>query len=333
MELETEAGSAKTPATRRELEIPNQPIAGGLLDKSTRRNSLLGYLMVACAAAMWGIIGILFSVLHFQYHLSSLAIAFLRALFSAAILIAILAVTKPALLRLTPSLFKFYVLFGLFGVAFFYIFNVEAVFLTNVATASVLLYTAPALVSIFAWRLWREPITTRKIFAVVLAFVGCALVARAYDPAELRLNLMGVLVGIAAGLGFSFFIIFMKASALRAPLWTNVAYSLLFAAVFLIPVQFAPIAELNGEGIASFLREPGAWIVMLGVCLGPTLGSYTLYNAAARYVPASNASLVATIEPVVASVAGFVVFSQVLEPLQIVGAGLIIAAAVSLSLK
>src|SRR5581483_12184791 len=101
---------------------------------------------------------------------------------AALILIIALALRKRDALRVSRELLVTYILFGLFGVAFFYLLNIEAVILTNVATASVLLYTAPIFVTLFAWRLWSEPLTPRKIIAVVAAFIGCALVARAYDP-------------------------------------------------------------------------------------------------------------------------------------------------------
>jgi DME family drug/metabolite transporter len=300
--------------------------------KSEIKNSLVGYLFVVGAAVMWGTIGIFFTVLHNDFQLSALAIGFLRALFAALLLLLALALVKPTLLRIARRTFMLYMGFGVLGIALFYIFNTEAVFLTNVATASVLLYTGPAFVTLFArWR-WREPLTARKLFALALALGGCALVAKAYDPAQLSLNGIGVLVGVGAGLAYAFFTIFAKLSSHASP-WTTALYSLIFGALFLLPMQFVQLAPFSGAGIALFFQNPRAWIWRLGLCLGPTLGSYALYNAAMQRVPASNASLVATIEPVVASIAGFVIFGQVLEAPQIVGAVLIVGAALSLSMR
>lgn len=282
---------------------------------------------------MWGTIGIFFTLLHFTFGLSALTIGFLRAGFAALFLVLGLSIWRRDALRLTRELVLLYGLFGLFGIAFFYVLNTQAVILTNVATASVLLYTAPVFVTLFAWRLWKEPLTLRKIAAVIAAFVGCALVARAYDPAALQLNGTGVLVATASGFTYALFTIFSKYLSTRASPWTTVTYSLVFGTLFLFPFQFFEIPGLGAGGYDTFLSEPLGWVVLLGLCLGPTLGSYALFNAGLQTTPASVASVIATIEPVVAGIAGFVVFGQRLELLQIIGAVIIIGAALSLTLQ
>ncbi len=293
-------------------------------------DSVVGYLLVVGAAAMWGTIGIFFTVLHNYFRLSAIAIGFLRASVAAIILVMALAIFRPGLLRTSPRALLVYVGFGCFGIGLFYIFNTEAVILTNVATASVLLYTAPAFVTLFARRRWGEPITGRKIIALACALIGCSLVARAYDLAQLQLDLGGVLVGVMAGVAYALFTVFAK-SASQQPPWTTVAYSLIFGALFLLPLQFIQVPGVSGEGVAALFQNGAAWVFLLGLCLGPTIGSYALYNAAMRRIPASNASLVATIEPVVAGFAGFLVFGQMLEPLQLLGAAMIVGAAVWLT--
>lgn len=292
-----------------------------------------GYAFILGAASMWGTIGIFFTVLHFTYGLSALSIGFLRAGIAAIFLVVGLALWKREALKLSRDLVVLYALFGLFGIAFFYVLNTQAVILTNVATASVLLYTAPVFVTLFAWRLWQEPLTPRKIAAVIAAFSGCALVARAYDPGALQLNGVGVLVAAASGFTYALFTVFSKYLSTRASPWTTVTYSLVFGALFLLPLQFLNLPGLGAPGYETAQREPLAWLALLGLCIGPTLGSYALFNAGLTTTQASVASVIATIEPIVAAVAGFVIFGQVLEPLQIVGAAIIIGAALALTLQ
>lgn len=280
---------------------------------------------------MWGTIGIFFSVLHYTFGMSALTIGVLRAGIAALLLALALGLWKRDALRFERTLLPPLLLFGLFGIAAFYVLNTEAVFLTNVATASVLLYTAPAFVTLVAWRLWREPLTRRKIGAVVASFIGCALVARVYEPSALQLNGWGVLIGAAAGFTYGMFTLFSKYFSTRASPWTTVLYSLVFGTLFLLPLQFVTLPGIEAPNYSALLETPLAWAALLGLCFGPTLGSYALYNTGLRTVSASVASVIATIEPVVAGVAGFVVFGQTLEVLQIAGAIIIVASALTLT--
>lgn len=299
--------------------------------QATIKNPLSGYAFIVGAACMWGTIGIFFSVLHFNFGMSALTIGILRAGLAALLLAGALLIWKRDALRFERALLLPLMLFGLVGIAAFYVLNTEAVFLTNVATASVLLYTAPAFVTLVAWRVWHEPLTPRKIFAVIASFIGVALVARMYDPNALQLNGWGVLVGAAAGFTYGMFTLFSKFFSTRASPWTTVLYSLVFGTLFLIPLQFIPLPGIEPPNYRALFTEAGAWVALLGLCLGPTLGSYALYNRGLKTISASVASVIATIEPVVAVIAGFVIYQQALEFLQLVGAAIIIASALLLT--
>ncbi len=289
-----------------------------------RGPSTPGYILVAAAAGLWGTLGLLFRVLHDDFGISALTIAFLRAGIALTILIVVLALARPRLLRVPLRTLPFFAIYGFCGVAAFYFSYTQAVIQTTVTTAVVLLYTAPAFVTLIAWRMWGEPLGARKLTALVLAFVGCALVARAYDPSQLELNVMGLALGLAAGFTYALYTVFSKSALERFSVWTALVYALLFGALFLAPLQ-------TRDGFAPLLH-PGAWFFLGTLALGPTLGSLALYSAGLQRVPASNASLVATIEPVVASTLAFLILGERLEWLQLAGGAMVMAGAVWLSL-
>jgi drug/metabolite transporter (DMT)-like permease len=284
-----------------------------------------GYLFVSLTACLWGTLGIFFRVLHDPFGLPALTIAFLRAGVAVLILFPALLLVRPRLLRIPRGALAFFATYGFCGVAAFYFFFTQSVIQTSVTTGAVLLYTAPAFVSLIAWRLWGEPLNARKLAAIALAFVGCALVARAYDIAQLRLNGVGLALGVGAGLTYGLYSLFSKRALKDFSAWTALAYALLFGALFLLPLQ-------SRDGFAPLTQEPRAWLLVLGMAIGPTIGALALYNAGLARVPASNASIVATIEPVVAAVLSFAILGERLEFLQIVGGGLVIGGALWLSL-
>jgi drug/metabolite transporter (DMT)-like permease len=164
----------------------------------------------------------------------------------------------------------------------------------------------------------------RKLLVIGLAFAGCALVVRAYDLTQLGLNAVGILFGLGAGFTYALFTMFSKAGMKQFSTWTLMTYELFFGALFLLPFQ-------NVHDLAIVIQQPGAWIFLLGLVLGPTLGAITAFNLGVREVPASNASVVATIEPVMASLLAFVLLGERLEVWQLLGGAMVIAGAVWLS--
>ncbi|MBI5301290.1 MAG: EamA family transporter [Chloroflexi bacterium] len=284
-------------------------------------SSTRGYVFVLLAAILWGTLGIFFRSLYDDFGLSGLTIPFLRAVLTGAILLTWVALTQPRLLRIPRRAIPFFIAYGFCAVAAFYFTYTNAVIQTSVTTAVVLLYTAPAFVTLMAWRAWREPLNARKVLALVLAFAGCAFVARAYDLSQLRLNAVGILLGLGAGFTYALYTIFSKFALAEFESLTALVYALLIGALFLAPFQsfdaFAPLAQ-----------RPAVWLSLLGLVLGPTIGSYVFYNIGLKHVPASNASLVATIEPVIASALAFILLGERVEVLQILGGVMVIGGAV-----
>ncbi len=286
----------------------------GLLSETAR-----GYVFVALAAILWGTLGLFYRTLHDQYNLPALTIAFLRASMTAIFLIAFAIVLRKDVFRISRHDIPLYLLFGFFGVAAYNFLYIQSVVATNVTTAVMLLYTAPAFVSLMAWKFWREPMNTRKVTSIAVAFMGCALIARAYDMGELQFNAVGLFLGLGAGFTYALYTIFSKFALERHSSWTALIFAFVFGAIFLVPFQ-----SLN---FAPLVQEPFVWIFVLGLVIGPSIGSLALYNAGLTRVPASNASLVATLEPVIASVLAYFVLGERLEIAQLIGGALVVGAA------
>lgn len=288
------------------------------------QSALRGYLFVVIAAMLWSTIGLLVRVLHDEYGLPALTLAFLRAGVAAIIALGVLVLARRDQLRVTRRGLGLFVVYGVIGIGAFYWLYANAIIQTSVTMAVVLLYTAPAFVTLIAWRVWGDALDARKLGALALAFGGCALVARAYDPAQLSLNLIGILFGLGAGFTYALFTIFSKMIVERYSPWTALTYELLFGALFLAPLQ-------TRDAFAPLLTHPQTWLFLLGLAFGPTLGAIWFFTAGLRSVPASNASIVATIEPAMASVLAFVILGERLEVLQMIGGGMVIGGAVWLN--
>ena len=285
---------------------------------------LRGYTLILVAATLWATLGIIFKALIGDYGLSRITIAFFRASLSGVILFAALALRRPSLLRIAVRDVLFFAAFGLFGIAAFYIVYITAIDLAGMSVAAVLLYTAPAWVALISAVFLGEKLTLVKLVAVTLAMAGCALVARAYDLRGLQMNWLGILAGLGAGLTYALYSVFNKVGLRRHDGWTVLAYGLLAGSVFLAPLQSPRL-------LVTALRQPGAVAWLLVLALGPTLGAGLSFNAGLRYVQVSSASVVATLEPVIASILAFAFLHERLDPAQLVGGGLILAAVIFLT--
>jgi DME family drug/metabolite transporter len=67
------------------------------------------------------------------------------------------------------------------------------------------------------------------------------------------------------------------------------------------------------------LRHPGAWLLLIGVGVGPSLLAPICFTLGLQRVRASSASILATIEPVVAAGLAWAVLGESLAPLQLAG--------------
>lgn len=278
-----------------------------------------GTIFVVLAAALWATLGLFYRHLIGDYGLAPLTIAFFRAALGCVCLLVGLLALRPAMLRVGARDLPLFAAMGLGPIALFYLVYIYAIDLAGVATAAVLLYTAPAMVTVASWRLYGESLTPRKVAALALTFGGCLLVARAYDPALLRVNLPGILFGLASGLTYALYSILGKRAVQRHSLWTVMVYSLAFGALFLLPLQ-SPAA------LAAAVATPGSAALLLLLALGPTLAAFALYTAALTRLPAGTASIIATLEPFIATALAFLFLGETLAVPQLAGGVLILAA-------
>ena len=279
-----------------------------------------GYVFILTAAALWATLGLFYKSLISVFQLSPVIIVFFRALIAAVVLFIILGIWQRKDLRLNKRDRLFFILFGLCGVAAFFYIYIYAIKLAGMGVAAVLLYTAPIWVTLFSTFYYHEQLDMRKGVALLLATVGAALVGKVYLLMSAQISIIGFLAGLGAGIGYAMYILFNKAALQRnyQP-WTVNAYSLGIGALWML--LFLPPGE-----IAQIASTPPAlpWLIILGLL--PTLGGSLVFSAGLQRIPATNASIVATFEPLIAIILGRIFFAERLEVLQLLGGILIVLA-------
>lgn len=276
------------------------------------RSEATGLALVFTAAALWGLLG-LFSAALLDLGLGAVEIAFWRALFggSAFLVHAVLARRFVPLTRLHAV---GTVGFAALGVSLFYVALIRAIDLGGISLAFVLLYTAPAWVTLLARPVLGERPSAGQWVLVVTAMLGVALVSSTRGSG-IEPSLGAVAWGLAAGLAYASYYLWGRRLLARQS-----------------PVQLYGLAlPLGALGIAPFVtwspKPAEAWALLAAAALVSTYLAYLLYGLGLMRASSSRAVVVATVEPIVAGLLAWWVFGERLGLLGLIGAGLVIASA------
>jgi drug/metabolite transporter (DMT)-like permease len=192
---------------------------------------------------------------------------------------------------------------------------------TSISIATILLYTAPAFVTLLSWIVFKESLTSRKIIALITTLIGSSLVIGMFSGSNSTVSLLGLMLGIGSGLFYALYSIFGKFALQKYNSITVTIYTFIFATIAVIP--FCDITV-----IFRLLSQNNIWLYIIGLGFFSTVMSFVLYTIGLNHVESSRASIIATIEPVVASIISFLVFDEKLTTLQYFGIMLVITAVI-----
>jgi len=276
------------------------------------------YLLIATGAALWGIIGIFVQALY-AYGFTPIQVVAIRVITAGSILLLYVLITNHSILKIKPGDAKYFIGTGILSIVFFNWCYFTAIQEVSLSVAAVLLYTAPAFVTIISRFVFQESLTIKKVSALVMTIFGCALVVGFLPSMQVSVSWYGFITGLGSGLGYAFYSIFGKLASAKYSSLTITTYTFLFAGAFMIPTSGL------WEAKELFLNSK-VWIYGLGLGVIPTILAYVLYTLGLSRVESSRASITATIEPVVATFIGINVFADILTGWQVLGIVLILSA-------
>jgi len=274
--------------------------------------------------------GYLIRYLSVNYQLPALVLAFWREVFTALILVIILALFQPALLRGTRAHLPFLAAYGLALALFNATWTLSVVY-NGAAVATVLAYGSAAFTVLLGWLILREKLKAVKLISVALSLSGCAMIVDALSAEAWALNAAGMLTGFSAGLLYAVYSLMGRGAALRGlnP-WTTLYAIFAIASLYMLAFNLAPGGALPGSvgevgGFFWLGNSISGWGALVLLAGGPTLLGYGLYNVSLKHLPSSVANLVLTIEPLFTALAAYFAFGEVLTTWQMAGGGLIMA--------
>ena len=279
------------------------------------------------SATLFGISGILASILFRQATVAPEWLVGVRMLCAGAILLCVLTFfTKEAVFsfwRHKNTAFLI-ILFGLFGVLLAQSSFFLSVYYGDAATATVLQSLGPAIIvvlmSIFSKR-WPSRV---EFVAIVLALLGVFLLVTNGDINHLKINPRALYWGIISAFGLVGYTLIPKPLLHQTPPLVIVGWGLLIGGLvanFIHPVWH----------ISRTVDLQDIWIVLAIVLFG-TLIPYALYVMSLAGLKPSSASLLGTIEPLVATTLSVTLLGTHLRSLQLIGILLILSTILLISL-
>lgn len=278
-------------------------------------------VLVIAGAMLWGTYGSFVTAIAAR-GLKGNAMIFLRFLATALPVLLYIILRDRTQLRVKRKDWVLFAANGLASILFFTSCYTAAIQETKIATAAALLYTSPAMVMLLSAALFHEKLTARKVAAILIAVVGCALVS-GLGRGEGTLTAKGLLLGLGAALGYSLYSIFSRLIQERGySTFTNLLYtfSIATAAYFALSMADRSLWDVPRLPDASLLA------ILCGLVTG--LLAYLLYTTGLRDLEPSRAAQLATVEPVFAAVLGVVLFGQRLSVSELAGILLVVSAVI-----
>lgn len=283
-------------------------------------------VMVFLAGALWGSMGIF--VRQFQSRgLESIDIVAIRAITTSLAMFLFLLIYDRRLLKIRLRDIWCFIGTGICSITFFNYCYFKAIMMTSLSVAAVLLYTAPAIVMVMSRILFKEKFTAVKIVSLAATFAGCVLVTGIVGEAE-ALSVGGVLVGLGAGLGYALYSIFSRYALERGyHSFTISFYTFLIALAGVVPLADMKKTAQVGFGSVSMI----AFSLVFG--LVSTVLPYVLYTIGLTSMENGKASIIASVEPVVATLLGILLFHEVMTASGLAGMILVVGAIVMCNVR
>lgn len=202
-----------------------------------------------------------------------------------------------------------------------------------VGIAILIEFTSPVLIALWT-RFVRKTRLPRVLWlGIALAMLGLGMVAQVWTG--LRLDAVGLLAAAGSAVcSAGYFLLGEHGVSTRQPLGM-VTWGMIIGAVAVCAL--APPWTWPGALLSAPARfgpwHPPVWLLLVAVALLSTALAYIVGLAALRHLPASVASVLGLLEPLIATVTAWALLGETLAWIQALGAAILLAGALLVQLN
>jgi drug/metabolite transporter (DMT)-like permease len=284
----------------------------------------IGYVCIILAAAGWSTLGIYNRALA-AVGMSVYSSIGLRLSVTALLMTVFCVLFKRHVFRIQLRHLPIFLGNGLISMLLLSLTYFIAQQLCSLAVASILMYLAPSFVAIFAAIAWKTPLTGKRIFALALALVGCALVS-GIAAGGISVSVLGLIAGAVSGMCYAGYTIFSHYGLKHYDTLTVTYWTFLIAGIGAAFLADWPFIFAN-------VNQPNAAISIVCMSLVGTIMPFVTYTLGLERVESSRAAMIANIEPVFVAIIGALVFHETLDLWSIIGMVCVLGGVMLLSSK
>lgn len=287
-------------------------------------NNTFSILLITIAASLWGIIALFVKGLA-DIGFTPMEIVAIRVTVAFLILFLIGLIFFRKQLIIKAKDIPIFIGSGIVSIVFFNWCYFTTIRQMNLSLAVILLYTAPAIVVLISRILFKEKLTKQKLVAVLGTLLGCIFITGIGSNHTGNITFVGLMTGLGSGLGYALYSIFGKIALRKYQPFTITIYTFLFATIFLLP-----LTSLWDK--SDLLLKENTMLWALGLGLIPTVIAYFFYTKGLESIESSKAAIIATVEPIVATILGVFLYNEGMGILQMIGTGMIFSSVIIVNL-
>lgn len=290
------------------------------------KKGLYGAAMVFAAGTLWGFMGVFVRTLS-KFGLNSMQITALRLSTAALFMVIFALAVKPSAFGIKLKDIWCFIGSGVISLAVFSYAYFTTIEMTSMSTAAILLYTAPIMVTIMSAAIFKEKLTAQKIVCLIVVFIGCFLVAGVSSD-TLNVPPKAIVTGLVSGLGYALYSIFGRFAINRGYSSLTISlYTFIFACVGVLP-----LTDIGGI-VTVATRDWRVLPISLIMGVFTAFLPYVLYTAGLERLESGKASIIASIEPIVATICGMIFFNEFPDVFGWLGIILTVAAIIFLNVN
>ncbi|MCA9858184.1 MAG: EamA family transporter [Thermomicrobiales bacterium] len=274
--------------------------------------------MLIGTGVLWGTIGVASKGVFDHSQLDAVSVTWLRTLMASPIcILAVWFSGGKTLLRFPRKALLVMIALGIALILYQWLYLAALEQMGVSATTLISLCGAPVIVAVLSALLMNERLNRPQLVALAGALLGTGLLIGRPPEVEGGNGTLGVL--FALGCAFGIAIHAMGSRRIAASVHPLVVLAVGFTVG---AIAFAPIVLARGLTIDA---DPTGWILLIYLAVVPSSIAYLLYQRSLKDVPASMATIVTLLEPMVAAVLAWFFFDERLGWNGVLGGALLLA--------